>query len=543
MGQASIVAIERATIPRPAGTALRPARFALAVPPDRTLALLGASLASGLAPLQVEFQPISTSRNDIGILVLPQRLLRGEPDLAFAAAYALVRDFALELAEPDLPTDMMPVPDPDREGPANESLDNFPPGCWVAAETLADDWAVTMIGAQAAWAYSLQQGRSSEGAGIVVAQPDTGIATHDEISGMIRNAGYNLVEQGQFGNPLDPMDYSGNPGHGTSTASALGSPLAGRVIGAAPRIDHMPIRCIENVARLSQVAVAQAIDLAVDRGAHVITMSLGGIPSFSLHRALRRAVAADVIVLAAAGNCVREVVFPARYSDCIAVGGVDQAMAMWPGSCRGPDVDISAPAQNVLVAKFDRPTGQPIVAQGQGTSFAAALTAGVAALWLAHHGRNTLVAAARVRGETLQAMFRRLVRASAKRPPNWDHARLGAGVVDARQLLACDLDTDRGRESVADLPLTDEAASQIKRYVVAATGSVAAVQKALPWELYGPELVLALVTKAKGLAPASRLEGPLPIDRPPLSPELTAAIATNPALAAALPTASSATRQ
>jgi subtilisin family serine protease len=68
-------------------------------------------------------------------------------------------------------------------------------------------------------------------------------------------------------------------------------------------------------------------------------MSLGGIPAFSLHRALRRAVQADVIVLAAAGNCEGTVVWPARYDNCIAV----VRDAPWRGSCHGAAVDISAP--------------------------------------------------------------------------------------------------------------------------------------------------------------------------------------------------------
>ena len=64
------------------------------------------------------------------------------------------------------------------------------------------------------------------------------------------------------------------------------------------------------------------------------------------------------------------------------------------------------------------------------------LTAGVAALWLAQHGRANLVAAARDRGETLQAMFLRLVRATARRPESWDPFEMGAGIVDAAALLA-----------------------------------------------------------------------------------------------------------
>src|SRR5262249_42476634 len=160
------------------------------------------------------------------------------------------------------------------------------------------------------------------------------------------------------------------------------------------------------VALLSQVSVARAIDWAVDHGAEVITMSLGGVFSFSLHRSIARAVQADVIVLAAAGNCVRFVVWPARFDECLAVAGTNSPDKPWPGSCRGAAVDVAAPGQNVIRASIPRGTGPggSDVGQGQGTSFAVALTAGVAALWLAHHGRANLIAEARARGETLQAM-------------------------------------------------------------------------------------------------------------------------------------------
>ena len=86
-------------------------------------------------------------------------------------------------------------------------------------------------------------------------------------------------------------------------------------------------------------------------------MSLGGVPSFSLHRAIRRAVAADVIVLAAAGNCVGLVVWPARYDDCIAVAGTDSTDRPWRGTSHGSAVDVSAPGQNVIRAQVTRGDG------------------------------------------------------------------------------------------------------------------------------------------------------------------------------------------
>ena len=62
-----------------------------------------------------------------------------------------------------------------------------------------------------------------------------------------------------------------------------------------------------------------AIDFAVSIDCHVISMSLGGLPSKAVRKAVRRAIDANVIVLAAAGNRVETVVWPARYPETIAV--------------------------------------------------------------------------------------------------------------------------------------------------------------------------------------------------------------------------------
>lgn len=82
--------------------------------------------------------------------------------------------------------------------------------------------------------------------------------------------------------PTDPLYQGGNLGHGTATASVLVSPKTHVVSGTAPRARHMLIRAIESVIRITQVSVARAIDCAVEHDAHVIIMSLGGIPSFAI---------------------------------------------------------------------------------------------------------------------------------------------------------------------------------------------------------------------------------------------------------------------
>jgi serine protease len=256
--------------------------------------------------------------------------------------------------------------------------------------------------------------------------------------------------------------------------------------------------------------------------------------------ALRRAVENNLIVLAAAGNCVREVVFPARYEDCIAVAGVNSMDEPWQGTCCGPDVAISAPGENVYRASVKRDDATGAIAfsvgQGQGTSFAVALTAGVAALWLAHHGRDKLIAFAKSKGETLQATFRRLLRATARRPGlNWDATAMGAGIVDTNALLRADPSTGLDREGFG-LQVAGEAPNAVRRLVLAFTHSASAAQAPIDWDRFGPEIAYALFANARGIAPISREAKVAPeaaqmLEHPTLSPQLETALASAPDLA------------
>jgi hypothetical protein len=417
---------------------------------------------------------------------------------AFGLGYALATDFGLQSADPDLAFAYVPDDWPFAGELAAESTGGSPPGCWTDTEPALDvtpAWALDMTNIRAAWEYSARLGRRSRGRGIVVAQPDTGITPHRELTGVTSVPGYDVLAG--VADPADPLSRRGSPGHGTATASVL---LAGgrfTVTGAAPEARHMAIRAIESVVQVRQASVARAIDWAVDNGAHVISMSLGGLPAAILHRALCRAEEADVIVLAAAGNCVRHVVWPARYPECIAVAGTNAADEPWQGSSRGAAVDVSAPAQNVFRAFIPRgaPPGGGDAGQGQGTSFAVALTAGVAALWLAHHGRPRLIAEARARGETLQQMFRRLLRATTRQPESWHWAEMGTGIVDAAALLAADLDLDLAWETL-DQPrdLAARSALSVASLIAESVGLEAVDDEELDVARYGTELAAALLT-------------------------------------------------
>lgn len=512
--ETAIAAITSATSPNIVKPQAPPARFFLVAPEGEDIGALKAKIAAQLAPLYATVESLSPSAPRDLLITIPDRTFVVPIQGAFLAAHALEDALGLAPIEPDVVHAIMPIDQLDDRREL-EAVDKFPPGCWVDEEPDIEQnkkWAISRLRLPEAWKFSDDSGRPSRGAGVAICQIDTGVINHPELAGIVRAGSFNVIGDGKTPqDPTDPLNYQGNPGHGTATASVAVSPESLDVVGAAPKAKHIPIRAIENVIRVSQTSVAEAMDRAVELGAHVISMSLGGIWSWALQRALERAVAADVIVVAAAGNCVELVVWPARFEECIAVAGTDFHDKPWIGSCRGPAVAISAPGQNIYRASAM--TGKS--GQGQGTSFAVALVAGVAACWLAHHGRGTINAEARRRKETVQEMFRRLLRASARKPaPDWDSFNMGAGIADALGLLQAGLDAGVGLEAPRSPDIVRRGDESLRQFALEAFGPPA-LGADVDWMKVGGETSLAvfqrkLAKSAPGLeSTAGAIEIPL----------------------------------
>jgi subtilisin family serine protease len=312
-------------------------------------------------------------------------------------------------------------------------------------------WSVKNIRADRAWAITPPQGGAQFGEGILVGHPDTGWAPHDDLDPEAIDLGlaFDLVDEDTSAE--DPLDdgFMLNPGHGTATGSVIVSRTTGLMSGVAPRATLVPIRCTRSVVIVFNATdLARAIRYAADAGCHVVSMSLGGPPRSSLRAAVDYAVARNVIVAAAAGNCVGIVTAPALYDSCIGCAGSNFDDDIWPGSCRGSAVDISAPAQFVYAARRTPGVASTsAITPGQGTSYAVSHVAGVAALWLAFHGRQALLE--RYSGiATLQSVFKQLLKSTAREPFDWDTDHFGAGVVDAEALLQAPL-PDGALESIS----------------------------------------------------------------------------------------------
>ncbi|AZO73498.1 S8 family serine peptidase [Mesorhizobium sp. M1D.F.Ca.ET.043.01.1.1] len=374
------------------------------------------------------------------------------PDRLFAISDALVDALDLVSCTPDIGSTLYAEPDARTlrgNAPESVALDAF---CWSQAPAPGDPrWSVKAVRATEAWAISPKKGQ-----GVIVAQPDTGIASHPDLD--VEAIRFDLAADiiGGDKDPTDPLDPTfANPGHGTATGSVVISRAEGSMVGSAPAASLVPIRCTTDVKILDGTPVAAAILHAVTAKADIVTMSLGGIYSRSIAAAVGVAVQAGLIVLAAAGNCVGFVVYPASDDRVIGVAGVDASDKPWKGTSAGPSVTIAAPAENVYVARrTPLDGGVGTVSGGQGTSFAVATTAGVAALWIARFGRAKIRAEAKQRGVSVQELFRSALTTTARRPLRWNSWLHGAGIVDAAALLRLSLSKiPRGSEA----PIAPEA--------------------------------------------------------------------------------------
>lgn len=374
-------------------------------------------------------------------LVPPQRARRVTPGAAWDAAYQLRAQPQVIYAEPLFKYDVADVQQP----PAARAIGGGDhPGTGGNFE-----WSLEKANVIDAWALF---GNGRPGAGVTVGHPDTGFTPHPDLADperLLVAKGFDFDDDDP--DPIDDLDdeFLDNPGHGTGTGSVIvsnrgaapGLPPPAFVSGVAPFASLIPIRTTESVVLFSMRGLRRAIDHAVAKKAHVISISLGGpLPSPALRSAIRRATDAGLIVLAAAGNQVGVVVFPAAFEEAIAVAASTYDDEEWSGSSRGDAVDITAPGASVWRARVERGSGGSFafsVNRGSGTSFAVATTAGVAVLWVSFHGFRNLVT--RYGAAQIARVFKSLLQSTCRTPPGWDTTNFGPGIVDARALLAAPL--------------------------------------------------------------------------------------------------------
>ncbi|MET7749827.1 type VII secretion-associated serine protease mycosin [Micromonospora sp. NPDC005367] len=213
----------------------------------------------------------------------------------------------------------------------------------------------------------------SQGEGVVVAVPDTGVDQHPDLRNNLL-PGVDIIPGGT-GDGREDRDS-----HGTSMAGLIAAHGRGDTKGAlgiAPQAKILPILDSPPHGRGEPTALAQGIEYAVAQGADVINISSAGSATPRLKQAVRTAIAADIVIVAAVGNRPEDsrVAYPASEDAVIAVGGVTRSGIYAEVSVKGPEIDLVAPAVDIYSTSYD---GK--YSKGTGTSGATAIVAGAVAL-------------------------------------------------------------------------------------------------------------------------------------------------------------------
>mgnify|MGYP002345580186 CR=1 FL=1 len=229
------------------------------------------------------------------------------------------------------------------------------------AQTLP--WGINRIDAE--WAHA----KDYLGQGAKVAVVDTGIdLTHPDLGVA---GGINII------NPA--KSYADDNGHGTHVAGIIAArDNAIGVIGVAPAASLYAVKVLNRSGMGWTSDIMAGVDWCITEGMDVVNMSLGGGSYIQEFQNLcDAAAAAEVQIVAAAGNESGAVSYPAAYANVIGVSATDSSDAFASFSNFGIGVDIAAPG--VSIYSTYKGGGYATLS---GTSMAAPHVAGTLALSL-----------------------------------------------------------------------------------------------------------------------------------------------------------------
>ncbi|MEK4760487.1 S8 family serine peptidase [Viridibacillus sp. FSL E2-0187] len=251
-----------------------------------------------------------------------------------------------------------------------------------AQPLLIPTWNISLINTPVAWNNGIFGNK------VKVAVIDTGINPIDDLQNVVRRVSFVRDLPETVIKESDNVDRGGirNNGHGTSVAAVIGARVGGYlkdqkttdVIGVAPNVQLYSLKYADGTTSGTTTEIVKSIDWAIANKMDIINISSGlyvDVPA--LRNAVQKAYNAGILIVASAGNDGndRNVTYPARYSQVIAVSSISAKQKISTFSNTGSSMNLTAPGEAVPTINKD---GKLIYASG--TSYAAPHVTGILAL-------------------------------------------------------------------------------------------------------------------------------------------------------------------
>ncbi len=238
---------------------------------------------------------------------------------------------------------------------------------------LSLQWALSQIDAELAWQST------TENHSVVVAVLDTGVDnTHPDLCNRIlSDHGYDFVN--------DDTDPTDDNGHGTHIAGIIAAEANNDIgiagVAGALDVSILPIKVLDSDGTGNPLHIAAGIIYAVEMGADIINLSLGGdTVSTDILQAITVAQDNDILIVVPSGNngtsCTQQSL--ANLDGTLTVAATTEAGTLATFSNYGDCVDVYAPGEAILSTY----PGEYPYAYQEGTSVAASIVTGVAAVLL-----------------------------------------------------------------------------------------------------------------------------------------------------------------
>jgi len=187
----------------------------------------------------------------------------------------------------------------------------------------------------------------TKGRGVVVAVLDTGCpVSHPDLM-----ANIDLSKCRSFIDGEDIFDT--HVGHSTHCSGTIGAiDNADGIVGIAPEVTIVTVKVLDKNGSNRGNSVERGLEYCLQLKPDIVNLSLGGPnPMDTTHSLIKKLVESNIPVVCSAGNNGMEnVLYPARYEECIAVGSYSSSMIKDRSlfSSWGESLDIMAPGEQIL---------------------------------------------------------------------------------------------------------------------------------------------------------------------------------------------------